>query len=1203
MLSALHVSLQRSSGAVALAYGAFSAPKVHEVVIARPTHIEMLRADQNGTLHSVATADCFGTMRAITTFRLSGANQDYLVLGTDSGKLTILEFSNDINNFQRVHSEPFGKSGLRRIVPGQYVATDPHGRALMVGAIEKQKFVYILNRDSKNQLTISSPLEAHCSNALTFSIVGVDVGFENPTFAALEVDMEEAINDSSSRELLFEKRLVYYELDLGLNHVVRKWSDAVDPKSNLLVAVPGGSDGPGGVLVCSENFVVFKDQGQEDVRCALPRRRDLQSDHGLLIISSTVHKQRDLFFILLQSELGDIYKVTIDMKGEQVSELCVRYLDTVPPCSSMCILRSGFLFCASDTSSYGFYQFQGTGDDSLPCCTSTSFNSDQGVVAEIELRPLKNLLLVDEVESMCPIMDSKLLDLGERGAPPSLVTLCGRSSRSSLRVLNHGLTVSELAVSDLPGNPSAVWTVKRKMSDEYDEFIVVSFLNGTLVLAIGETIEEVAESGLKLDTQTLWISLMGEDSIVQVHPFGIHHLRADKRVNEWKPPRGKSIVTASSNNQQLVIALQGGEIIYFEVDANGSVSEFDKKDFGHEISCLEVGFIPVGRARSRFLALGGWDNTVRIVSLDPEDCMNVLAVLALPAQAVSVSLMHISLGRRGSPPAVFLVAGLHNGVLLRAQLDPQSGELSDSRTRLLGGNPVKLFHAQIGEADGVLVFSSRPWVLYRWQGALQTLPLAYQNLMCGCSFASEHCRSGIVSVTQNKLVIFSLDKLGSPFNADTVSLRYTPRRLAHHSVSGNLVVIESDHNSNSAEDKARIYEAAGIPAPLPADAILPEDHERESMPVSEENMGVPLGGNGKWASCIRVVDPAGLRTLSVLELCENEAAISVAAVPIRERGGEIFIIVGTVKDMELHPRKVGGGFIHVYGFTDGNTTLQLIHKTPVDDAPAAIAHLAGRILVGVGKSLRMYEMGQKRLLRKAELRGLPTMVRSIHVLSSSRIVVGDLAESFHFVSYKPAESKLNIFADTTVPRYLTAGCAVDYSTMAGADKFGNIFFVRLAAETPDDIDDASLLATIAGNQDAVYLNGAPSKADEIVQFHVGETVTSLQKVTLAAGCAEIILYTTLLGGIGALMPITQRDDVDFCVALEMHLRQEVSPLCGRDQLAFRSAYFPVKGVVDGDFLRCYTLLDDKDQKSIADELDRTPSEISRKLEELASRIA
>ena len=66
----------------------------------------------------------------------------------------------------------------------------------------------------------------------------------------------------------------------------RLWQ--VDPTSNLLVAVPGGNDGPGGVLVCSENFIVYKNHGHADKRCALPRRRDLPTEHGLLLVASAV---------------------------------------------------------------------------------------------------------------------------------------------------------------------------------------------------------------------------------------------------------------------------------------------------------------------------------------------------------------------------------------------------------------------------------------------------------------------------------------------------------------------------------------------------------------------------------------------------------------------------------------------------------------------------------------------------------------------------------------------------------------------------------------------------------------------------------------------------------------------------------------------------------------------------------------------------
>ena len=56
------------------------------------------------------------------------------------------------------------------------------------------------------------------------------------------------------------------------------------------------------------------------------------------------------------------------------------------------------------------------------------------------------------------------------------------------------------------------------------------------------------------------------------------------------------------------------------------------------------------------------------------------------------------------------------------------------------------------------------------------------------------------------------------------------------------------------------------------------------------------------------------------------------------------------------------------------------------------------------------------------------------------------------------------------------------------------------------------------------------------------------------------------------------------------------------QVVFRSAYFPVKGVIDGDFISVFNRMPPEEQRAIADELDRTPAEISKKLEEMAAKI-
>ncbi len=52
--------------------------------------------------------------------------------------------------------------------------------------------------------------------------------------------------------------------------------------------------------------------------------------------------------------------------------------------------------------------------------------------------------------------------------------------------------------------------------DPFDAYIVVSFINATLVLSIGETVEEVTDSGFLGTTPTLSCSQLGDDSLLQV---------------------------------------------------------------------------------------------------------------------------------------------------------------------------------------------------------------------------------------------------------------------------------------------------------------------------------------------------------------------------------------------------------------------------------------------------------------------------------------------------------------------------------------------------------------------------------------------------------------------------------------------------------------------------------------------------------------
>lgn len=120
------------------------------------------------------------------------------------------------------------------------------------------------------------------------------------------------------------------------------------------------------------------------------------------------------------------------------------------------------------------YQFQKLGDDDSESEFSSTSYKDFGMAnPDVPLprvyfrpRPLDNLLLAEELESLDPIIDSRVANLLPNSDTPQIFTACGRGPRSSFRMLRHGLDVEETVSSDLPGIPNAVWTTKLKEDGE-----------------------------------------------------------------------------------------------------------------------------------------------------------------------------------------------------------------------------------------------------------------------------------------------------------------------------------------------------------------------------------------------------------------------------------------------------------------------------------------------------------------------------------------------------------------------------------------------------------------------------------------------------------------------------------------------------------------------------------------------------------------
>ncbi|KAJ7671892.1 hypothetical protein B0H17DRAFT_1141427 [Mycena rosella] len=344
--------------------------------------------------------------------------------------------------------------------------------------------------------------------------------------------------------------LTYYELGLGLNHIVRKWTMFVniglqngvllqtvldpingqltDTRTRFLGTRPIRllhvqiQQNPAILALSSRSWLNYMHQNLmhftplifENFRFSA----ELSPEGLIRITGSTLRifqipklgtklKQDSMplsytprkfiahptnhYFYMIE---GDHHVLGPDAAAAKLDGLSlkIKYFDTVPVMSSLCILKSGFLFVAAEFGNHYVYRFQKLGnDDNEPEYSSTTYPSfsmsdPSSLLPHAYFRPraLENLVIADEIESIDPIIDSKVLNVLRYSDAQQIFTACRREAWSTFRT-RHRLEVEESFGRQSGG---------KTQDDEYDSYIILSFANGTLVLSIGETIEEVQDT-------------------------------------------------------------------------------------------------------------------------------------------------------------------------------------------------------------------------------------------------------------------------------------------------------------------------------------------------------------------------------------------------------------------------------------------------------------------------------------------------------------------------------------------------------------------------------------------------------------------------------------------------------------------------------------------------------------------------------------
>ncbi|KAH0792774.1 pre-mRNA-splicing factor rse1 [Histomonas meleagridis] len=1029
---------------------------------------------------------------SVATISLPESTQDFLVVTSDSGDITVFDLTNKI--FTQLFSIPYARTGMRRYEPGPYLSVSPCGRAIFSSSLEKYKVAFSISKSKNGKPSLSAPIEFVKSHSFIHSCVSLDVGYESPLFAFIERIFKPP---KEQREPPFdpttEKFLCFYELDSNINTIVKKDEFPIPSTSTLLVSVPGPLyNCPGGVIVCSNGSLQYYNKSKELSIIPIPSRR---GEGQSVILTSATFCNSSTWFSLLQNQFGDLFYVT----SQDDKTLTCEYFDTIPPSTSMLILKQGFLIAFGETNSNTFYSITNL---EIEANDSLEFEPNINL---IHLSLFQTQLTMSRLTKLITIPSSYGSTLGD------IVTIHGSRNLSSLKITRKGIPIHELIRQTIGGNPLSS---KTRIFE---------------VLKDGR-VQNSKENNFLTDVQTIDViqmSLLNVYSTIQIHTKGLHVILQDGTIKNWerKSYEGK-ISSIATNTSQIILIFEDNYITLFEANDRcmpTEISSYKLNNIEGKIISAAIPQPPEGIRVTRWLAIATTQMIIYIVSIDNDATRWEITARQIVDNPIS-DLAFLSIPIIGH----ILHIGHENGILSRCILDDNEGEIGSSQIRFLGHSRVTFSKIIINSKRCLLANSSIPWLC----NDLRLLQIASSQFISISQIFSSFCPDGgFIGITNNDMCFFEIVDINCSIDTKNYPLQYTPKQIIYIPENNNIFIIYSDMI------------------------------------------------NDQWKSFGQFFD---LNNNQFSELLSFEDNLSVtSAIYIPSFGS---IAIGFARNLRFNPRRCEGGIVLLID----PMTQEIHHITEVEDIPGALGIFEDYLLSGIGKILRLYKLGHHQLLKRCESRTLPNFINYVSS-NGVRIIVGDMTESFIFLKYDKVSDVITPFCDDCVPRFPLSAVLLDRSTVATGDRFGNFSILRLPFDVSDDAEiDPSGVGMIWEHHD---MCGCPNKFDLAVNYHVGDPITGLDLST----SEECIVYGTVGGQIGVMIPFITDVEASICRKLEIEVRKRRPTLCGRVHEMFRSYYAPVKCVVDGDMVLEYLNMNQNEQHEISISLQTTPFDISRLL--------
>lgn len=1071
--------------------GNFTSPDEINLIIAKSTRVEIHVLRESG-IQALLDVPIYGRIATLELFRPPGERQQLLFLSTERYKFAVLGYDTKTGELVTKAGGDIHDRIGRPTDNGQIGIIDPDCR--LIGLHLYDGLFKVIPVDPQGKLNDAFNIRLEELNVITMDFL---YGCERPTIAILYQDTKQSKHIRTYAISLRDK-----EFEEGPWH-----HNNLDMGANIIIPVPMPL---GGAIVIGEQTIMYFDG---KITKVIPMRQTIPKAYGIVDPDGSRY--------LLSDITGTLHLLVLVHENQKVVALKLEELGKTSVATTLSYLDNGVVFVGSSF-----------GDSQLIRLSSTRIGNEPNNYVEV----------LDTFVNLGPIVDLCVVDLEHQGQG-QVVTCSGVYTDGSLRVIRNGIGINEQASVDLPG-VKGMWTLKTASSSAYDNFLVVTFIGETRVLAINEEdeLDETEIAGLDADAQTILCANVKYDQIVQVTPKKVLLIDASNHmlVDSWDVPDQNpesNIAASAATPGQVLVALSGKLLVHLGIE-NSKLEVITQRSVPSEVSCLGIGPRDDDSTPSKFACVGCWDRNVILCALPTLETVHTedLGVDVIPRSSVITRFDGI----------LYAMVALGDGHLFHFVVNESDASLSDRKKVSLGTQPMTLKLFKSNGVNHVFAASDRPTVIYSSNKKLLYSNVNLREVSHITSFNSEAFPECLALIQNETMVIGTIDQI-QKLHIRTIPLGEQPRRICHQESSHTFAVctVKSDFD--------------------------------------------PSNGDQGELNFVRLIDDQSFETMHRYALDTYEHACSIVSCAFGKDDAEYYVC-GTAyaPPDQVEPNK---GRIIVFIVKD--STLEVVASKEVGGAVYNLNAFNSKLLAGVNSKVQLYQWSQREdgSWELSNECSHHNHILALYVESRGDfIVVGDLMKSVSLLVYKQEEGTIEDLATDFNTNWMTAVHILDDDTYLGAENSFNLFTVKRNSDCATD-EDRQRLEVVGQYHLGEFVN----------KFRRGSLVMQLPDSETAAIPTKI--FGTINGVIGIVASITQ-EKYEMLHKLQQSINKVVRGVGGFSHEQWRSFYNERKtedamNFIDGDLIETFLDLKKESMDQVAQMMAVDAEELCKQVEELA----